>query len=125
MAGGGEQTLAIALKDRVIKGSVPWSTDERCIPYNGAGPCVTWELVKDPSDSMIIGGRFSRLDIVDSRGVIWNCWVPGTRFRNIRSGRVMVVFEMFIHKLKSNGMPCTMRLLRWKEVKRTKQMEML
>ena len=61
-----------------------------------------WELIADPSDSMLLGGRFHMKEIIQEfptsetrkRGIlVWDCWTPGMRFRNIHTGKAIEIYR--------------------------------
>ena len=91
-------------------------------PYDNTPP--NFELILDPSDSMIIGNRFRKGDVVDKvSGNVWDCWVPGTQFKNIRTGCVFLVYEkVSFRKLKNRVIK--EKNLSMQEVKPSDQLEL-
>lgn len=86
-----------------------------------------FELIADPSDSMILRNKFRREDIVDRfSGHVWDCWVPGTQFKHARTGKIMEVYIETTKKVINNRWGTktvkTVKTLRWKEVKETDQL---
>jgi hypothetical protein len=58
-----------------------------------------WELIVDPSDSMVVGGCFYFEDIRRQYDkIVWDNWTPGTRFRNIHTGTVIEIYEKRSYK---------------------------
>ena len=83
-----------------------------------------WELVEDPTDSMIIGGRFYYEDIREQWSKrIWECWSPGMKFQNIKTGKVLEVYEKVTHKQVRDDI-VEVRELLCKEIKKSDQLEM-
>ena len=106
-----------------IKATDPWESGRLIYFDTRSNP--TWELIEDPSDSMIIGGVFGIDDIIETKyRVVHDCWVPGTRFKNLRSGRIMEVYKQVKSALRARGRIYTKVTLRWREVKTSDQLEL-
>ena len=83
-----------------------------------------WELIEDPTDSMIIGGRFYYEDIREQWSKrIWECWSPGMKFRNVKTEKVLLVYEKVTHKQVRDKI-VEIRELLCKEIKKSDQLEM-
>ena len=85
----------------VIKARSIWDNEPYC-PMDSYVPSPPHlELVKDPSDSMILGRRFRMEDIYNRhKGFVWENWTAGTEFLNVRTGKILVIYA---HSLKRGG----------------------
>jgi len=74
-----------------------------------------WKLIKDPSGEMILGGHFFIEDIRRQYdGIVWDNWSPGTKFQNIKTGKVIVIFMKIKYK-KTNDVVLSHRTLHYKD----------
>ena len=109
----------------VIHASSPWEY-EREVTNETRPP--TWELIEDPSDSMIVGGIFTFIEIskeknCGAKGTAWDNWCPGTKFRNIRSGKIVEIYTISKY-ITRNHRPVLKTTYMYKYVKPSNQLEL-
>ena len=82
------------------------------------------ELICDPSDSMVVGNRFRREDVISREtGRVWDNWTPGTKFRHIKTGKVLQIYVKVSYKNIRDKI-VEEKILLCKEVKETDQLEL-
>ena len=82
------------------------------------------ELLNDPEDGWIVGNRFRIEDVVDRyTGHIYKCWVPGTRFKNLKTGKIFEVYTHYKNVLRKRG-AYKIKQNKWKEIKPSDQLEL-
>lgn len=105
--------------------SSPWVV-ERCKVESDAKHMPLWELILDPSESMIIGGCFCLEDIArGANNTVWDCWTPGMKFRHQKSKKVLTVYvhkEIIMGRSKRDP---RRQVLKFKIDKPTNQLELI
>lgn len=108
-----------------LKASQIWEEEPFSIVDKYVNVPPTLELICDPSDSMIIGNRFRKEDVINRETAhAWDCWVPGTQFRNVKTGKV---FEVYTHtqRIVRGGKITRIKQNKWKEVNSSDQLELI
>jgi hypothetical protein len=84
----------------------------------------TWKLIYSPDDSMPVDRLFSYYDIVADHGNnrTWDNWTPGTLFQQVRSGKIIEIYEKKVFFTR-NGRACNKMVKRYRYVKPSDQLE--
>ena len=102
----------------------PWKENRLCV--EDVKPCARWELLLDPDGSMPTGGLFTLDDI--GRGhdkTVWDCWLAGTKFRNIFSGKILTVYVYKPARIgTTKRYPSIDAILRYRIAKQSDQLEL-
>ena len=103
----------------VIRATTPWTYEVSQSTESNKPPM--WELIVDPSDSMVIGGCFIMDDIREQwSDKVWENWCCGTQFRHLKSGKTLLIYEEKSLRMRGDKI-VEVKTLKYKEIKRSKQ----